>query len=61
MIAPHLINGMIGTDDEPTTKAKARDLAKKYRKLNIHAIILPDDETKKYSVFVPIGVTLSLF
>lgn len=61
MIAAHLINGMVSTDDEPTTKAKARDLAKKYRKLNIHAIILPDDSTKKYSIFVPIGVTLSLF
>lgn len=61
MIAQHLINGMVQTDDTPTTKTKARDKANGYRSRGIHAIILPDNETKEYSIFVPIGVTLSLF
>jgi hypothetical protein len=61
MIAAHLTNGMTKTDDPETTKAKARDKAKEYRARGIYAIILPDDETKKYSVFVPVGATLSLF
>ncbi len=61
MIAAHLINGMVTTDDEPTTKTKARDLAKGYRSRGIYASVFQDDETKKYSIFVPVGVTLNLF
>lgn len=54
MIPAHLTNGMIKTDDQPTTKKKARDRAKALRSNGIYAIILQDDETKKYSVFIPI-------
>ena len=61
MIPAHLINGMVGTDDEPTTKSKAYTIAKEYRAKGIYACVFMDDETNKYSIFVPVGVTLSLF
>lgn len=61
MIPAHLTNGMVPTDDKPATKAKARDKAKEYRARGIYAISLKDEDTKQYTIFVPVGVTLSLF
>lgn len=61
MIAAHLTNGMLPTDDEPTTKRKAHDKAKVYRSRGVFACVFQDNETKKHLIFVPIGVTLSLF
>jgi hypothetical protein len=64
MIPAHLINGMCPTDDEPTTKSKAYNLAKGYRSRGVHAIVLEDKDIPSrgnYIIYVPVGVTLALF